>query len=130
MRARTVMLLPLLLGLFACASMEVGSPPVIVIFFGHASTVLDDPALALVTQAAARAKAHPDALVTVAGYAAANGDPDADAQLAATRAQDVAARLEQDGVAASRIQVIPRPPSNELAQVGSRRVEITVGSSN
>ena len=117
-------------GLLAAACVPTTSPsPKIVIFFGHASAALDQPALGLVTAAAKRAAADPASLVTVAGYAANNGDTDADEMLAAKRAQVVAALLEQDGVAPSRVSIVPRAPNNENPPIASRRVEITVGGS-
>ncbi len=101
--------------------------PKTVIFFDHASVVVQPAAQQLVALAARQAARNPSDGVTVAGYAAAHGDIDADEQLADERARRVAALLEQDGVAAGRIQVIPRPPNNEAPPVAARRVEITVG---
>lgn len=120
----------LLLGVTVLAACSTSEPvqPRTVIFFPHASTAMDAPAQNLVALAARQAAQNPTASVTVEGYAAANGDPDADAQLAAERARLVAALLQRDGVDANRIQVIPRPPSNELKSVGARRVEIVVGT--
>jgi outer membrane protein OmpA-like peptidoglycan-associated protein len=124
MRRSFALIVPALLA--ACAMSEPTLPKVVV-FFGHASTALDSAAVSNVSIAAREANGSPGALVTVAGYAANNGNPDADAQLAAARAQLVARQLQADGVQASRIQVIPRPPSNEDAAVGARRVEISIG---
>ena len=101
--------------------------PKTVIFFEHGSVALQPTAQQLVAEAARQAGRPPSDNVTVAGYAAAHGDIDADEQLAAGRSRRVAALLQQDGVAASRIQVIPRPPTNEAPPVAARRVEITVG---
>lgn len=101
--------------------------PKTVIFFEHASAALDGVAHQEVALVAKRAAAQPAASVTVAGYAAAHGDLDADVQLAAERARVVTSLLERDGVDANRIQVIPRAPSNDNPPVASRRVEITVG---
>ena len=123
MRRLITLFVAMLLG--ACATSEPAQPKVLV-FFTHASTSLDDPAQAAVMTAAREANAQGGALVTVAGYAEANGNLTADARLAATRAQLVAQLLQRDGVAASRIQVIPRAPSNEDAAVGARRVEISI----
>ena len=121
-----VVLLCLLVG--ACAEPDTASPK-IVIFFAHDSALIDGPARNLVSGAAKRAVSDPSALVTVAGYAAANGDTDADEELAGKRADVVAGLLEEDGVSASRISVVPRAPNNENPPVASRRVEITVGGS-
>ena len=49
--------------------------------------------------------------------------------LAATRALGGAALREQDGVAPSRVSIVPRAPNNENPPIASRRVEITVGGS-
>ncbi len=118
-------------GLASCGPDEATTtPPKTVIFFEHASATLDGPAQQEVALVAKRAAAAPTASVTVAGYAAANGDLDADAQLAAERARVVTALLERDGVDANRIQSIPRPPSNDYSPpIAARRVEITVGGS-
>ena len=117
--------------LASCAPDEASdTAPRTVIFFEHASAALDQPARSSIAIMAKRAIAHPAESVTVAGYAAANGDLDADAQLAAERARVVTTLLEQDGVDANRIQSIPRPPSNEFTPpIAARRVEITVGAS-
>ena len=124
MRRFFMLIVPALLA--ACATAEPERPKVVV-FFSHASTALDPAADSAIAIAAREANASPASLVTVAGYAMANGDPDADAQLAAGRAQLVSQRLQADGVQTSRIQVIPRAPSNEDAAVGARRVEISIG---
>ena len=124
MRLRLSLIMSALVG--ACAMSEPTQPKVLV-FFEHDSTALDSAAQAEVAGAAREADASPSSLITVAGYALANGNISADAQLAATRARLVAALLQRDGVAASRIEVIPRDPSNEDAAVGARRVEISFG---
>ncbi len=124
MRQIMALIVPALL--MSCAMSEPARPKILV-FFEHASTVLSPLAEHQVEGAAKVANESPSALVTVAGYAAAHGDLDVDAQIAAQRAQLVATALQQDGVAASRIQVIPRAPSNEDSAVGARRVEIIIG---
>ena len=96
-----------------------------VVFFSNGSASVDAPATDVVSLAAAVANRHPDTTVVVAGYAAAHGNIDADQMLSASRADAVAARLEGDGVAATRVRENPRPPSNEQPAVAARRVEIT-----
>ena len=115
----------LIAGLLAACAMSEPTLPKVLVFFQHGSTALDPAAQAQVASAAREANAQPATLVTVAGYALANGDISADSRLAATRARLVSSLLQQDGVSASRIQVIPRAPSNEDAAVGARRVEIS-----
>ncbi len=123
---RRLLTLSVAASLAACAMSE-PSRPKILVFFQHDSTRLDPAAQAQVASAAREAVASPSSLLTVAGFAAANGSLDADQRLAASRAQLVSALLQQDGVAASRIEVVPRAPSNEDAAVGARRVEISIG---
>ena len=125
-RSLPAVVLCLLVG--ACAEPDTAAPK-IVIFFPHDSALVDGAARASVAGAAKRAVSDPSALVTVAGYAAAHGDTDADELLAAKRADVVAGLLEEDGVGASRISVVPRAPNNENPPVASRRVEITIGGS-
>ena len=124
MRRLFLLIVPALL---AACTMSEPTRPKVVVFFEQRSTALDPAAENAISTAAREANASPASLITVAGYALANGNPDADAQLAAARAQLVSRRLQADGVSASRIQVIPRPPSNEDANVGARRVEISIG---
>ncbi len=127
MRWLNTLIMPALLA--GCAMSE-PSQPKVVVFFQHDSTQLDAAALAEVSGAAREAGASPSSLVTVAGYAQANGSLGADEQLATRRARIVSLMLERDGVSASRIQVIPRAPSNEDAAVGARRVEISIGDAS
>ena len=115
------------LALLGGCAMSEPTQPKILVFFQHDSVAFDPAAEAQVSRAAKEAVQSPAALVTVAGYAAANGNLDADSQLAARRAQVVSALLQHDGVASSRIQVVPRSPSNEDETVGARRVEISIG---
>ena len=99
-----------------------------VVFFSKGSAGIDAAADRVVHAAASSAAQYPDARVTVAGFAAANGSRDAEELLAASRSAIVAATLRADGVSPARIVSQPRPPSNETAVVGARRVEITIGA--
>ncbi len=131
MRRQPALLIPGLVAmtvLTACAQQEAVAPKV-EIFFPHASATLDPPAVALVATAAHEATRHAASLVTVAGFAGANGDHDADVALARRRADVVAGLLREDGVSADRIAVVPRPPSDENPPIAARRVEISVGGS-
>ena len=95
-----------------------------VVFFAHDSTALDEPARSVVRQAADAAADNPSMDVLVAGYAGANGSLLADVALSDRRGELVAKALRADGVAANRIRVKNRAPSNEDPGVGARRVEI------
>lgn len=95
-----------------------------VVFFGQDSTVLDAPARTVVEHAAAAAADNPSMDILVAGYAGAHGSLPAEVALSDKRAELVAGALRADGVAANRIRISPRTPSNKDAVVGARRVEI------
>ena len=95
-----------------------------VVFFGKDSTSLDRPAREVLAHAADAAADNPSLNVLVAGYAGANGSLSADEALSGRRAEIVADALRADGVAANRIQISTRKPSNQDAGVGARRVEI------
>ena len=96
-----------------------------VVFFDTGSARIESTAADVVSLAAGVAKRNPGTVVTVAGYAAAHGNIDADQALSASRADAVAAGLEADGVPAARVRENPRPPSNEQPAVAARRVEIS-----
>ena len=95
-----------------------------VVFFNKDSATLDTSAREVVAHAATAAADNPSMDVLVAGYAAAHGSLSADEALSGHRADVVADALRADGVAANRIQLSPRKPSNQDAGVGARRVEI------
>jgi outer membrane protein OmpA-like peptidoglycan-associated protein len=96
-----------------------------VLFFTKDSTAISPAGAGVLKEAAAVAVRHPDMTLLVAGFAAAHGDLDADAALSERRAQLVAATLQADGVAASRIAEHARPPANEDPAVSARRVEVS-----
>ncbi len=96
-----------------------------VLFFTTDSTAISPAGAEVLHQAAAVAARHPDMNLVVAGFAAAHGNLDADAALSERRAQRVAATLQSDGVAASRISEHARPPANENPIVSARRVEVS-----
>ncbi len=99
-----------------------------VVFFGKDSAALDRPARAVIAEAANAAANNPSLNLLVEGYAGANGSLTADEALSARRGETVANALRSDGVAANRIQLYPRAPSNETPEVAARRVEIDFGS--
>jgi outer membrane protein OmpA-like peptidoglycan-associated protein len=95
-----------------------------VVFYTKDSASLDASAREVVAQAATAAADNPSMDVLVAGYAAAHGSLSADEALSGRRADIVADALRADGVAANRIHLSPRKPSNQDSVVGARRVEI------
>lgn len=95
-----------------------------VVFFGHASAGLDRPGRQVVQQAANAAANNPALDLLVEGYAGGNGNQADDGALAVRRGEVVANALRADGVAANRIIMRPRPPSNEDPGIAARRVEI------
>jgi outer membrane protein OmpA-like peptidoglycan-associated protein len=115
----------LLAGLSGCSVFQGGAlGRKYVVFFDARSASLDRPARQVVSDAADAAADTPALDVLVEGYAAAHGNLSADEQLSAQRADVVASALRADGVAANRVRVRPRAPSNEEPGVGARRVEI------
>lgn len=126
---RSVLLLVsvcLLSGLLAACSLFEGGAlgRKYVVFFAHDSTALDKPARAVITSTAEAAADNPSMDVLVAGYAAPHGSLSADEALSDKRGELVANALRADGVAANRIRIRTRAPSNEDRGVGARRVEI------
>ncbi len=120
-------LLPVLLA--GCSFFEGGAlGRKYVVFFETRSASLDRPASQVISHAADLAANHPELNIQVEGYAQANGSLTADAMLSDQRAQVVASALRADGVAANRIQINPRSPSNEDPGIGARRVEIDFGN--
>jgi hypothetical protein len=120
-----------------CASMEQRMgwaapppPPDTVVFFKPQTAVLDQPALAIISNAAAKAQAAPSEPITVIGAADSIGAAADNEKLSIARAQAVANTLEADGVAASRITVsgvgetAAPAPGHQFA----RRVLIHMGS--
>jgi|GEM_PF-759911 len=112
-------------GLAACAGS--GKPAqTFVVFFGQWSDKLDDAGRGSVRAAADWAKSHPDAPITVVGYA----PPDvqkAETGISGTRAQLVVDQLVADGIPAGRIARAARGPVDyTLSSQENRRVEIQV----
>jgi len=121
-------------GLSACASLPFMGPPAAAtpdtpVFFQPASSALDQPAQSAIESAAKEAAETPDAPVYVTGAADAVGPTAANDALSQARASAVAAALETDGVAASRIHIrgageVSAPTTTEQS---ARRVLIRVG---
>ncbi|MBU8541578.1 OmpA family protein [Falsiroseomonas tokyonensis] len=116
--------------LAACAADPrelVGQPPRVV-FFEVDSVDLDEPAQAVLADAARLARRHPQVPVQVRGYAGPAGGAAFNRELSQRRAQQVADELIKRGVAASRIQVVGRGPVPfDSVPIESRRVEVIIG---
>ncbi len=105
---RGIIVFGTVLALGGCALNPFAGPPVPMtpdtpIFFQPLSTALDQPALDTIAQAAKAADELPDDKVIVIGAADTAGTTQDNAALSKARAQAVAAQLEADGVAASRV---------------------------
>ncbi|MBU8545965.1 MULTISPECIES: OmpA family protein [Roseomonadaceae] len=116
--------------LAACAADPrelVGQPPRVV-FFEADSAELDEPALAILADAARLARRHPEVPVQVRGFAGPAGGAAFNRELSERRAEHVAAEMVKRGVARSRINVVGRGPVPfDAVPIESRRVEIVVG---
>ena len=123
---RNILSALLLLSAASCAM--IGQPrPGYLVFFGEHSADLDPPAIKVIADAAAAAKAAPGSPVVVLGYTDSAGSPQADILLSQRRAQRVSDALVQDGVAPGRISRQGRGQTREDPGVASRRVEIDIG---
>ena len=116
----------LLLGLSSCAMTQAAGPGYLV-FFTHDSAELDPPAVTVIAQAAAAAKAAPSQPIEVRGYTDSAGNPNSDVLLSQRRAQRVSDALVADGIDPSRITRQGRGQTGEDPGVASRRVEIDIG---
>ncbi len=109
---RKILGLGLVLAVGGCAQLNPFSgPPVPMtpdtpIFFQPLSAALDQPALDTIAQAAKAASELPNDRVTIIGAADSVGPSQANEALSKARAQAVAAQLEADGVAPSRIHAL------------------------
>ncbi|MGX9965725.1 OmpA family protein [Roseomonas sp. F4] len=116
--------------LAACAADPrelVGQPPRVV-FFEADSAELDEPALAVLADAARLARRHPEVPVQVRGFAGPAGGAAFNRELSERRAEHVASEMVKRGVARSRINVVGRGPVPfDSVPIESRRVEIVVG---
>lgn len=100
-----------------------------VVFFQQWSAAIGPSARTVIARAAAWAKAHPAAPVTVTGAADRTGARRANQLLSDLRAQVVADRLAQEGVAAGRIRqralgAVGVDPKSQM----SRRAIISIGA--
>jgi outer membrane protein OmpA-like peptidoglycan-associated protein len=114
---------------FAMARADAAEPATqkFVVFFQEWSAKLDDAALAVIDQAAANAKAHPNAVVHVEGFADPTGSHAANALLTDLRAQVVMDQLQTDGVPVSHLHGRGHGSVQfALSSQESRRVEISL----
>ena len=103
------------------------------LFFANDRAVLSPDGEAVVREAAAAAKANPDAKVTVAGHADTTGNSAYNQALSQKRAEAVRAELLKDGLNQASIAVVGRGEDSLLVSTRdgmhepkNRRVEIIV----
>jgi outer membrane protein OmpA-like peptidoglycan-associated protein len=98
------------------------------VYFQEWSAGFDDPAQAVISQAADYAKQHPGVRLRVSGFADPTGSKAANVLLADLRAQRVVDQLQTDGIPGSRIQRRGHGPVQfAMSSQESRRVEISAG---
>jgi outer membrane protein OmpA-like peptidoglycan-associated protein len=117
---------------FAVARADAAEQPApkFVVFFEEWSARLDDAALAVISDAADNAKAHPGVVLHVDGFADPTGSRKANALLTDLRAQVVIDQLQTDGVPPARIRGRGHGSVRfALSSQESRRVEISPGGS-
>jgi cytochrome c oxidase subunit 2 len=104
-------------------------PQRVTVFFPSWSALIDPAARESIAIAANWAKQHPEARLTVTGYASTIGSQAANTLLSGLRAQVVADELATDGVERTRIAIdAAGAKSFVLDAVESRRVEIALGA--
>jgi outer membrane protein OmpA-like peptidoglycan-associated protein len=103
------------------------------LFFAYDQATLAPDNEAVVREAAAAAKARPNARVTVAGHADTAGDASYDQILSERRAAATRDALVRDGVSETAITVVARgkgellvPTTDRMREPKNRRVEIVV----
>jgi serine/threonine-protein kinase len=102
-------------------------PGKFVVFFPAWSAALDDRAQAKILAAARWAERHPAERLTVVGFAAPDGTPEANVSLSTVRAQLVIDQLARDGVAPMRMRLIAHGPVDVTdSLIEGRRVEIDI----
>jgi peptidoglycan-associated lipoprotein len=112
--------------LLAAACATEAPRPAITVFFTADSAALEGEAAEVVRRAAAAAR-EGTGTVTVLGFAGPAGGAAYNRALSEARAQHVADKLAENGVARARIRIVPRGPV-PFADVPteSRRVEIRI----
>ena len=115
----------LALGAAACSfGVEPDERADYVVFYTGQSTALDGTGSQIVARAASYADKMPTLKIVVAGFADAQGAPEADQIQSRIRAQRVADALVGDGVGRDRIKLTPRRALGSDPASESRRVEI------
>ncbi|RVT98784.1 OmpA family protein [Rhodovarius crocodyli] len=133
MNRRHLLLAPLALALPGCEAITgfIGGPssqPPAIVFFEGFSADIPDSAMENLRGAAATAARYPTSRVLVMGFAGPTGGQAYNQQLSQQRANAVAAKLRELGVAPERIAIQARGPvSFDLVELESRRVEIRFG---
>lgn len=124
---RRLLLIGLLLLVAGCVPPE---PPgrKYLVFFPEWSAQLDDAAKVTIDQAVFQAKAMPDAMVLVAGFATPEGTAVANRDMSRLRAQVVTDAIVEAGVPRTRVQLRARGSVGFVDDAQeSRRVEVSVG---
>lgn len=134
MDRRLLLLAPLALALPGCEAINsalmggVSSQPPAIVFFEGFSAEIPESAQEVLRGAAATAARYPAARVLVMGFAGPTGGQAYNQELSQQRANAVAAKLRELGVAPDRIAIQARGPvSFDLVELESRRVEIRFG---
>lgn len=129
---RWLVAVPLLLSVTACALIT--PPPAgkrFPVFFAPMTASLDNGGAAVVTAAAAFARAHPSDRITLVAYGSPPGNHYVEpADIDAERATSVTKQLVVDGIDQNRIGAIARGPVQPevpMSKIEVRRVDIIVG---
>jgi len=133
---RNILAIGTILALGGCAQLNpFAGPPVPMtpdtpVFFQPLSATLDQPAQDTIAQAAKAANELPNDTVTVIGAADSIGTTQANETLSKARAQAVAAQLEADGVAPSRVRALGVGETGALggSMQAARRVLIRIAA--
>jgi outer membrane protein OmpA-like peptidoglycan-associated protein len=107
-----------------CMKAPVDAPPRSIVFFDNLSVRIDAAGQGIVSEVAADARAHPDRMVLVQGFADSTVTPNYQS-LSAQRAKAVADLLVADGVPASHITIRPRGATLADPGIESRRVDVS-----
>jgi peptidoglycan-associated lipoprotein len=107
------------LGLVACAAAGAPQGPRYLVYFDEFSANLSPDALAVIADAAKRARESGTRVVRVEARASATGTAETNQRLAETRSSIVADQLQEDGVARPMIRQVP------IGQTGSKDPTVT-----
>jgi OOP family OmpA-OmpF porin len=115
----------LMLAAAGCTSTPVNAPPRSVVFFDNFSTTVDGPGRGVITEVVMDARAHPDRMVLVQGFADTVAAPKSYQALSQQRAQAVADMLVAQGVPPGHIVIRPRGATQADPGIESRRVDVS-----